>query len=74
MLHKIVLLLSLLAISLYAGAQPVQVNPDHPDQYEVQKGDTLWDISARFLAEPWRWPEILQSNPQINDPNLNLPR
>ncbi len=73
MLHKIVLLLSLLAISLYAGAQPVQVNPDHPDQYEVQKGDTLWDISARFLAEPWRWPEILQSNPQINDPNLIYP-
>lgn len=73
MLHKIVLLLSLSAMSISAGAQPVQVNPDHPEQHVVQTGDTLWDISARFLTEPWRWPEIWQVNPQIDNPHLIYP-
>lgn len=60
------------AISLSALAN-VQVNPSAPDRYTVQRGDTLWDISARFLSEPWRWPEIWQGNPQIRNPDLIYP-
>lgn len=73
MLNKI-LLASLLSFCVSAViADTVTVNPDHPEQYVVQKGDTLWDISGRFLQEPWRWPEVWQGNPQIANPHLIYP-
>jgi len=48
-------------------------NDDIPDKYTVVKGDTLWDISAHFLAQPWLWPEIWQVNPQVQNPHLIYP-
>ena len=73
MLHKILICIPLIAISFIVRAEDIQVNPNHPDSYVVQKGDTLWDISARFLVEPWRWPEIWKVNPQIHNPHLIYP-
>ncbi len=56
-----------------AMAQSIDLKPDHPDRYVVVKGDTLWDISARFLRDPWLWPEVWQANPQIANPHLIYP-
>jgi hypothetical protein len=58
-----------------AAAQPapVRLNPRHPDRYVVKKGDTLWDISAMFLRDPWFWPEIWYANPQVRNPHLIYP-
>jgi hypothetical protein len=57
-------------------AQPVYsdvIRTDSPQQYTVVKGDTLWDISARFLEDPWLWPQIWKKNPQVQNPNLIYP-
>ena len=56
-----------------ALAQEVAVRSDHPDEYVVVKGDTLWDISGKFLDKPWQWPAIWQANPQIENPHLIYP-
>lgn len=54
-------------------AQEVALRSDHPEEYVVVKGDTLWDISGRFLDKPWQWPAIWHANPQIENPHLIYP-
>ena len=51
----------------------VALTPDHPDRYVVQKGDTLWDISTRFLKDPWRWASVWTINEQVKNPHLIYP-
>ncbi len=69
----ILCLVVMLATGTSATADTVKLKPDHPDRYVVVKGDTLWDISARFLSDPWLWPEIWAINPDIKNPHLIYP-
>ena len=62
---------TLLTLATFAFA--AEMREDHPSRYVVQKGDTLWDISARFLKKPWLWPEIWQANPQVKNPHRIYP-
>ena len=59
------LLFGLLLPGFFASADEVKLKPDHPDRYVVKKGDTLWDISAKFLQSPWNWPKIWNVNPEV---------
>jgi hypothetical protein len=72
-LLSIGVVLALLAVIAPVSADTVDLKPDHPDRYVVQKGDTLWDISKRFLKDPWRWASVWTGNDQIKNPHRIYP-
>ncbi len=48
------------------------------DRYEIARGDTLWDVSARLFGDPKVWPKIWEINntsilnPHMIDPGMSL--
>lgn len=69
---SLILLMTLLAPALAAEAPALK--EDAPDRYVVVPGDTLWDISGRFLQDPWRWPELWRMNQeQLRNPHRIYP-
>lgn len=65
--------LALCLVSSFAVAQTIDLKPGHPVEYVVKEGDTLWDLSQKFLNDAWLWPEIWQINEQIENPHLIYP-
>ena len=67
------------ALLACAVAGPVQAatcefRPNAPDQHLVVRGDTLWDISGKFLEHPWCWPQVWGMNrDQIRNPHWIYP-
>lgn len=54
--------------------QTIELAPDAPDRHVVVAGDTLWGIAARFLKDPYRWPDIWKMNDeQVKNPHRIYP-
>ncbi len=71
--YFIALSLALFVANLAFSQSEPRLRADVPDTYTVVRGDTLWDISATFLQNPWMWPEIWHVNTQIENPHLIYP-
>jgi hypothetical protein len=77
-LRPITLLIGLLVLPALAFAQEQGegVTPDgrKGQIYKVQKGDTLWAISQKYLGTPWIWPSVWKENEaKIADPHWIYP-
>jgi LysM domain len=73
---SIIALLLLATLGSFGAAQADELTlaKDAPDQYTVVPGDTLWDISGKFLRDPWRWPDIWGLNKdEVENPHWIYP-
>lgn len=70
-----------------ASSEPVKVAPhasrwDYPKEvtppaghtvHIVVRGDTLWDLGASYLGNPFSWPQIWELNKWVKDPHWIYP-
>ncbi|MEE9914075.1 MAG: LysM peptidoglycan-binding domain-containing protein [Deltaproteobacteria bacterium] len=61
-------LILFLALPLIAFAETPEIK-----EYQVVKGDTLWDIAKAELNDPFLWPGLWKENAGIADPNRIYP-
>lgn len=68
-----IIIFTLVSLPIQAKDKNIVLKEEHPTNYVIKSGDTLWEIAARFLRDPWRWPDIWHVNPQISNPHLIYP-
>ncbi|GAB1369685.1 LysM peptidoglycan-binding domain-containing protein [Rhodocyclaceae bacterium] len=57
-----------------AASAPLEIAADAPERHIVVPGDTLWGIAAKFLKDPFRWPELWKMNTeQVRNPHRIYP-
>jgi nucleoid-associated protein YgaU len=60
--------------SAMAQQDPPKLAENAPDRYVVVPGDTLWGIAARFLRDPYRWPDVWEPNKnRVKNPHWIYP-
>jgi LysM repeat protein len=71
---KRILFAAVLLSMVFSGFQTVFAQNDEPTIYIIQKGDTMWGLSDRFLKDPHYWPDLWAANPRhITNPHLIFP-
>lgn len=60
--------------AIAASSSQCEFSEQAPDAHLVMTGDTLWDLAALFLKDPWCWPQVWEQNhAQIRDPHWIYP-
>jgi hypothetical protein len=52
---------------------PPESLPPDAEVYIIVPGDTLWDLAARFLGNPYLWPQLWERNQYIRDAHWIYP-
>ena len=63
-------MLILLPLGAFAQEAPAETAKSSEGiVHTVVAGDTLWDLSAKYLGSPWKWTEIWERNRFLTNPH-----
>lgn len=72
-MKRIIFIMVLLLPFCFVLSLLAQEKKGAEEVYTIKQGDTLWDISAKFLNNPFLWPKLWQRNSYITNPHWIYP-